>query len=200
MSRIFLSDDGTSVIIIDDDDNTEVVSVQDYIEENGYEGLVSIMTEAQKKLFLPELNSANIAEYYRCIIDVAYKNGRLNQLIGLYDGAINGSRTAVKATAEYFDNNGDKLTRKIMAQRVVYLRALARLSEAMRAVGFGSLPWEKDGPVPEGRVSAEKLNELMNEKSNFREKLRKRATKHAAEGEAVSLENLVQEVLSSYKK
>ena len=201
MTRALLSDNGVNVLVFEDGcDEPDIVDAADFIEEHGYEAFVASMSDAQKKIFLPELSTANIAEYYRCLIDVAYKNGRLNQLVGMRNGAIDGAERAVKAANQYFENDDRKLTAKIMAQRVVYKRAVRRLNAAAQTIGQPPLLSEQDGIFTEERVSEEKLTQLMNKMPRFRDKLRQKALKHAEEGVAVSIEQLVDEVLASYRK
>lgn len=201
MSRTLLADDGANILVFEDGcDEPNVVNAADYIEEHGYEAFVATMSDAQKKAFLPELDSANIAEYYKCLFDVTYKNGRLNQLIGIRNGAIDGAESAVKAANQYFENDDHKLTAKIMAQRVVYKRAIIRFNAAAQTIGQPPLLSEEDGVVPEGRASEEKLAHLMNTMPRFRDKFRQKIKKHAEEGVAVSIEQLVDEVLASYRK
>lgn len=184
MSRTTISDDGRYVLVFEDGcDEPDIVNAADFIEEHDYEAFVASMSDAQKKAFLPELNSANIAEYYKCLYDITYKNGRLNQLIGIRDGAIDGAESV-----------------KIMGQRIVYKRAVRRLNAAAQIIGQPPLLSEQDGIVTEERVSEEKLAHLMSTMPRFRDKFRKTIMKYAKEGVAVSIEQLVDEVLASYRK
>ena len=201
MSRTLLSDDGRYVFIYEDGyDEPEMVESAEYIEEHGFEQFKETMTDAQKKMYLPELNQANIAEYYKCLLDVAYKNGRLNQLVGIRNGTIDGSESAVKATKDYFENDGSKLDAKIQAQRIIYKRALIRLNESLKALGLEPLLSEKDAAIEEGTISTERLSNLMNKMPRFRDKFRQKINHHAEEGVAVTIDQLVAEALATYRK